>query len=252
MKSRITVLCLSLTVLFVFATSASARMSREDHQTFSLASDGHLSLENINGDVVIEAWDRDEVTVATTIDAKSQSALDDVEIRIDASGDSIHIETVYPKERRERYDAAKVHYTIQMPRNAGIRELELVNGSLSLRGITGDVAAELVNGKAEARDLAGNVELSTVNGSLDVSLTELDADQSIELESVNGSLDLRVPGHADADIEAETVHGRIRNDFGLEEEKGDYVGSSLRGVLGSGGARVELENVNGSINILRN
>ncbi len=126
---------------------------------------------------------------------------------------------------------------------------EAVNGSLSLNGLGGDVKAELVNGRATARDLAGNVEISTVNGSLDVALTELGTDQTIELESVNGSLDLAVPSYADAEIRAETVHGRIRNDFGLEEEKDEYVGSSLSGTLGRGGARVELENVNGSIHI---
>ena len=86
-------------------------------------------------------------------------------------------------------------------------------------------------------------------GSLGVSLSALEAGQSVTLESVNGSLELSIPGYADADVEAETVHGRIKNDFGLEAERGRWVGSSLKGTLGRGGARIELENVNGSINI---
>ena len=55
----------------------------------------------------------------------------------------------------------------------------------------------------------------------------------------------------DVDIEASTVHGRIRNDFGLEVDRGEYVGRSLRGSVGSGGARIDLSNVNGSIDIRR-
>jgi DUF4097 and DUF4098 domain-containing protein YvlB len=247
---RTKTLCSCLAILLVFAGAASAKLSREDARTFPLGAGGRLSLDNVNGDVVIEGWDRDEVSVETVIRAETQASLDEVEVSIDADGDRIHIETVYPERRYEHHrQAAIVDYTIRMPRTARLDSVDLVNGSLSLSGLGGDVKAELVNGRATARDLAGNVELSTVNGSLDVALTELAAGQAIELESVNGSLDLAVPGHADAEVRAETVHGRIRNDFGLEEERDEYVGSSLHGTLGRGGARVELENVNGSINI---
>ncbi len=245
---------LTLALVLALPQTADARATREDTQTFPLAADGRLRLENINGDVVIEAWDRAEVSVQTVIRARSQESLEEVTIAIDARDDSIHIETVYP-ERENRWghnNPASVDYTIRMPRGGQIDELELVNGSLVLSGVTGDVNGSLVNGQAEASDLAGDVELSTVNGSLDVSLTELGADQSIKLESVNGSLQLKVPGYADADIEASTVHGGISNDFGLEEKRGRYVGSSLRGTLGNGGARVELDNVNGSISIREN
>ncbi len=250
-RRPIPLLTLVLLVLFL-AGSAAARMNREDVQTFPLAADGRLSLENVNGDVTIEAWDRDEVSVETLIHAETQESLDEVEVAIDAAADSIRIETVYPERRHRRHNAASVDYTIRMPRGARIDGLELVNGSLTLSGVAGGVRAELVNGRATATELGGDVEIETVNGSLEVSLTVLGAGQSIALESVNGPLELQIPAHADAEIEAETVHGRIRNDFGLEEERGRYVGSSLRGTLGRGGARVELENVNGSITLRAN
>jgi DUF4097 and DUF4098 domain-containing protein YvlB len=243
-------LTLLLPVLFL-AGSAAAQMSRQDVRTFPLSADGRLSLDNVNGDVTIEAWDRDEVSVETLIRAETQESLDEVEVAIDATGDSIRIETVYPERRHHRHDSASVDYTIRMPRGARIDSLELVNGSLELSGLAGDVKAALVNGRAEATELAGDVEIETVNGSLQVSLTTLEADQSVDLESVNGSLELKIPGHADAEIEAETVHGRISNDFGLEAERDRWVGSNLRGTLGRGGARIELENVNGSIDILQ-
>ena len=162
-------LTLALLVLLL-ANSAAARMNREDVRTFPLDADGRLSLENINGDVVIEAWDRDEVSVETLIRAETQESLDEVEVAIDASADAIRIETVYP-ERRHRHDAASVDYTIRMPRGARIDGLELVNGSLRLSGLAGGVRAELVNGRAEAAELGGDVEIETVNGS--VKLLEL-------------------------------------------------------------------------------
>ena len=242
------VLLLSALVLF-FAAAAGAKANREEVQTFPLAADGRLSLENVNGDVIIEAWDRDEVSVETVIRADTQEGLDEVEVVIDAGADRIRIETVYPERRRFKHNAASVDYRIRMPRGAAIAGLELVNGSLTLAGLTGAVEAELVNGRAEARELGGDVAIETVNGSLEVSLTALEAGQSVTLESVNGSLELAIPGDADADVEAETVHGRIKNDFGLEVEEGRWVGSSLKGTLGRGGARIALENVNGSITL---
>ena len=249
MKSRSRILALSLVLALVLTGAAAAKMTREDSSTFPLSADGRLSLENINGDVIVEGWDRDEVSVETTIRAETQRSLDEVEIVIDAQQSWIRIETVYPERRRERYNAATVDYKIRMPRTARVQDLELVNGTLKMSGVAGDVVAEVVNGSCEVSDLAGDVELSTVNGALEVSLAELGADQSIDLESVNGPLDLAIPSYADADIEAETVHGRIRNDFGLEAEEGRWVGTTLSGTVGRGGARVELENVNGPITI---
>lgn len=242
------VLCLALFALF--AGNASA-VTREISKTFSLAADGRVSLENINGNVTIEGWDQDQVSVDAVITARTKNGLDRTEVVIDASSDRIHIETTYAKNEGgwSRDNGSEVEYTVRVPRTAQLDEVELVNGSLELRGVGGDVRASLVNGRARVEGLAGNVEISTVNGSLNVSFAELGGGQRISLESVNGSLELSVPGYADAQFDAETVHGRISNDLGLEVEKGRWVGSKLRGSLGGGSAQVSLENVNGSIEI---
>ena len=248
---RSLLLSLFCLALLVFSAGSAAALTKEVAKTFPLAADGRLSLENINGDVTISGWDQDEVSVAATISARTQAALDRIEVEIDARADHIHIETVYAKRERWSHDddGGEVEYTVRVPRHIRLDEVDLVNGSLDLSGVAGDVKASLVNGEARVRELAGNVELSTVNGGLDVSFTELGGRQKISLESVNGSLRLAVPGYADAEFEAETVHGRISNDLGLEVEKGRWVGSKLRGALGSGSAQVSLENVNGSIEI---
>jgi len=230
-----------------------AEIVEESVETYPLSAGGRVSLENINGDVTIEAWDRNEVSVEAVKRGRTQESLEAVEIKVDARPEAIHIETDYQDRDRgwteKRHGHASVDYTLRVPRGAALDEIELVNGGLSLDGIEGDVTASLVNGNLKARGLTGNLELSAVNGTLEVALARLPADRSVSLESVNGSVELAVPGDADAEFEAETVHGRIRSDFGFEVKRGDYVGSSLRGVLGSGGARVAMETVNGSIEI---
>ena len=253
MKSRHTLVSLFVTVLCLVLpwTAAAFQFTEDSSYTFALVEGGRISLDNVNGDVTIEAWDRDEVSIEAVKKGRSQEALDAAEIDIDATDRAIHIETRYPERRRGhgRRDAASVDYTLYVPRSAELDEIELVNGSLTLEGIAGDVAASLVNGEVEARGLTGNAEISTVNGELEIALAALDDGRRVELSSVNGSVRLDVPGDVGAEVEATTVHGGIRNDFGLEVDRSGYVGKSLEGTVGGGGARIRLSNVNGSIDI---
>ncbi len=253
MKTRHTFVLLFAAALFLTLPFAAAAYQFTEESTYSyqLAGGGRISLENVNGDVTIEAWDRDEVSIEAVKKGRSQEALDAAKIEIDAREDRIHIETRYPERRGGRRDAASVDYTLYVPRSAELDEIELVNGSLRLDGVAGDVAVSLVNGEVEARGLTGNAEISTVNGELEVELAELDAGRQVELSSVNGALRLAVPGGTGAEVEASTVHGAIRNDFGLEVDRSGFVGKSLEGSFGGGGARILLSNVNGSIDILQ-
>ncbi len=247
MKTRHTLVSLFATALFLTLplTAAGFQFTEDSTYTFPLTADGRISLDNINGDVKIKAWDRAEVSIEAIKKGRNQEALDAAEIDIDARDGSIHIETRYPKRRS--HNPASVDYTLFVPRAAELDEIELVNGSLTLDGIAGDVAVSLVNGDVEASGLTGDAELSTVNGKLEIALAELDAGRLVDLSSVNGSVRLMVPGSAGAEVEASTVHGDIRNDFGLEVDRSGFVGKSLEGTLGGGGATMRLSNVNGSI-----
>ena len=84
-----------------------------------------------------------------------------------------------------------------------------------------------------------------------VNVTSLDEAKGVTLNSVNGSIVLIVPSGANAQVRASTVHGAITNDFGLTVNEGQYVGRDLTGQIGSGGPRIRLNNVNGSIAIKR-
>lgn len=243
---------LTLAILLLgFALAASAANVEKDWvETFALDTGGRVSLENINGDVEIEAWDRAEVEVRYTKRGKTEESLERVEVRIDATASRVSIETDYKKGRN--YDAASVEFFLYVPRGARLDEIDLVNGSLKVTGVEGSVHADLVNGKAILRELGGDVDVSTVNGPIEAELTRFEANQEVSLESVNGRLEVTLPAGARADVEAETVHGSIENAFGLEVKRDGFVGRSLRGSIGGGGPRIQLENVNGSITIRSN
>lgn len=247
-------LCLYTCLLLLFLAPTSwADLTEEGSATHPLGSQGRISLENINGNVTIESWQRNEVEIRWTISAESQHGLDRVEVQIDTRSESVSIDTDYSRQKSKwRGDSASVEFWLKVPVGARLSEISLINGSLKLTDLAGNIDASLVNGKLRASGLSGDVELSTVNGSIEVSFDRLGGSQRVDLDSVNGSLEIRIPRNSDAEIEASTVHGRIRNDFGLEVDKGRYVGSDLKGTLGNGSARVELDNVNGSIDIEAN
>ena len=238
-------------ILLVTSSGVAAEGYRETfEERHELAPGGAVSLENINGDVSIEVWEHSEVRIQAVKTASSQELLDGLEIVVRASGEAVRIDTRYPSNRghsTKGRTSMEVEYTLTIPRLAVVDDIDLVNGNLMVVGVEGGVHADSVNGTIVARECAGGASLSTVNGGIELYTSSVAAEDALRLESVNGSVDLYLSASAGAEIRAESVNGRIGNDFGLQVHKGKYVGSDLEGTVGGGGARVELDTVNGRI-----
>lgn len=245
----------SICAILVLALGAHAYERRdyteEFHQTYALAPDGRVELNNINGEVHISTWDRNEVKVDAVKYAGTRERLDEARIDIQSGKDYISIRTHYPDHTfnwNSRNNPAGVDYTLTVPRGARLDEIKLINGPLEITGVAGEVRASSVNGRVVAHNLSGRSELSTVNGRLEAEFNELPG-SSVKLDSVNGALEVTIPSDSNAEIEAETVSGGIDNDFGLRVNHHHFVGHDLRGELGSGGTHIKLINVNGRIEI---
>lgn len=239
--------------LFAFALGAHASDHRgayteEFHQTYALTPDGRIELNNINGSVHISSWDRSEVKVDAVKYAEDKEELDDARIEVDSGKDYLTIRTKYREHEHWNHNAASVEYTLTVPRTANLDKIDLVNGSLDLTGVSGEVRAECVNGRLEASNLSGRAKLGTVNGHLEARFDHLPG-TNVDMSSVNGSVELTIPSDSNAELEANTVSGGIENDFGLHVNHHRYVGRDLRGELGNGGTHIRLENVNGHIEI---
>lgn len=223
-------------------------------QSYPLNAGGVVALENVNGDVSIEVWDRSEVRIYAVKRASSQELLDGLEIRVNAERDAVRIDTHYPSTRHSdhgRDSFMKVEYTLTVPTTARLDDVDLVNGNLTVVGVEGGIILATVNGNIDVQDCAGDAEIGTVNGAIEARIDRLAPGGRLDIETVNGQVDLYLASSIGADLEAESVNGKLRNDFGIEVHKGKYVGSDFRGMVGSGSARVELETVNGSINVHR-
>jgi DUF4097 and DUF4098 domain-containing protein YvlB len=227
-------------------------VKEEFHKTYPLSANGRFSLQNINGPAHISAWDRNEVKVDAVKRADDEEGLKNMEIRVDAHPDSVSVETKYLSQEdrwnNHRYNHySSVEYTITVPRNAKLDEVQLINGELDINGVVGEVRAQCINGKLVATGLTNRAKLSTVNGMLDAKFDRVPA-ESLDLQSVNGHIQLTLPSDAKVSLDANTVHGGISNEFGLRSTH-HMVGHEMQGTLGGGGTRIHLSNVNGAIEI---
>jgi len=178
------------------AVFAAHEVREEFRQTYPLDKQGKVRVENVNGDVRIVTWDREEIKVEAIKRAKKQEHLDEVKIEVDAKADLIRIKTKYPdsKSRRNKDNSISVDYLLTVPKQSRLDRINTVNGNVEIEMASGDVEASSVNGNVTAAaraGQAGQVQLSTVNGSVKATLAELK--RSVSLKSVNGSVTVALP-----------------------------------------------------------
>lgn len=242
------------------ATAGARQELREEfHQSYPLSPQGRVTLRNLSGAVRITAWDRAEVRVDAVKRGPSRERLDEVKIVVEASADSVNIETRYP-EREFNYNSGDkrgnriyggVDYTLSVPRGARLESIEVISGQLDIENVTGGVKASCISGRFTARNLSGDARLSNVSGSLEATFERLDDASNITLNNVSGQLIVNIPSDTNGTIKANTLSGQIANNLGLPVRRGEHIGHDLSGQLGRGGARIKLSNVSGQIKIQR-
>jgi DUF4097 and DUF4098 domain-containing protein YvlB len=241
---------LSFAVLTVGAFSAaqaigSTGSQQQFRQSYALAAGGRVVIDNPYGDVRINAWDREEVRIEAIKTASDERRLDDAQIVVDSTCDTLSIRTEYAGSDAEH--PASVEYRITVPRSANLDDVHLVNGGLSIRGLHGAVKATSINGDIRAEKLEGTADLSTVNGQVAADFHRISPANAISLRSVNGPIVLSIPSGAGAQLLAQNLSGGILADFGRTEI--EERGHRFHAILKGGGAEIHLQNVNGGISI---
>src|SRR3989475_8806862 len=142
---RSTALCVLL--LAVICAVPSFAISKEFNQSYPLQPGGSLELQNVNGTVDVQGWDRNEIEVRAVKTAKQkESDLERVSIEVDAKPDAISITTRYPQN--EGVEVA-VEYTIPVSHGARVEHIGTGDGTLRGGGVgtVGDLHTG--NGKNE-------------------------------------------------------------------------------------------------------
>lgn len=219
----------ALTLLLLAQGSASASesaatsQSRETRapqsdQTVNVARGARLTVSNFAGEVMIRAWDRDQVRVIARHGPRSK-----VNIRQSATVVTISSDT---------HGAVSVDYEITAPAWMPIKvdgqfnyvsidgaqsdvSAETVRGDVVIKGGSGTVVGKSIQGEVHIDGARGKITASSVNEGIRIARSSGD----ISVETTNGHI--AMTGITSPSVEASTVNGHIDFD-GTLAPKGRY------------------------------
>ena len=248
MARRFSYLAALLTLILATASAAPcSAISKEFNQTYPLQPGGTFELQNVNGTVDVQTWDRDEVEVRAVKTAKHQeSDLALVSIDVDAKPEAVSVTTRYPQN--EGVDVA-VEYVVHVPRCAHVEHLGTVNGSLRVAGVSAVEDLRTVNGNIDVYESGGAVHAHTTNGNVHLELLHMQLKNGAIAETTNGSVLLAIPAGTQADLEARCLNGSFYSELPLSLQSSQRP-RETRGRLGKGGMPIHLNTINGGIRVI--
>jgi Toastrack DUF4097 len=239
-------------VLFILALAVGSAApafakSKDFNHTYPLLPGGSFELQNVNGPVQVEGWDRDVIEIhAVKIAKEKESDLDRVSIEVDAKPNDVSVVTRYPQN--EGVEVA-VEYTIRVPHGARVEHIGTVNGTLKIAGVESVEELRTVNGNIEVYEGGGNVHAHTTNGNVHLELSRALDEKGMAAETTNGSVLLAVPQDTQANLEARSLNGNFYSELPFSQEAAERP-REMRGKFGKGGAPIRLNTVNGGIQIV--
>ena len=184
-------------LLALLASTAGAQRSRRDYDrdyrsnvdtSFAFDRRGLVSLTIGSGDIIVTAWDRDQVRVHATSESGG--------VRLDASSSRVVVEP-----RGGYGSGGESRYEVTVP--IGTRILARAqSGDISIAGTHADIDARSQSGDIKVEDAANRLDVGTLSGDIEVHAAIGD----VQIKSVSG--DIRLTDFK-GDFEGETVSGSI-------------------------------------------
>ena len=165
------------------------RDSRSNIDTsFAFDRRGLVSLTIGSGDIVVTAWDRDQIRVHATSESGG--------VRLDASNARVSVEL------SNRYGGGgDSRFEVTVP--TGVRIIARAqSGDIAISGTQGEVDARSQSGDIKVDDVVNRLDIGTLSGDIEVH----NAMGDVQIKSVSG--DIRLTDFK-GDFEGETVSGSI-------------------------------------------
>jgi hypothetical protein len=248
-----------LAAVAVLAVPALAAAGQEEfHWTGKVAAGAAVEIKGVNGGIVATGASAGDVEV-TAVKKGRKSDPAEVKVEVIEHEGGVTICAVYPSSGTPneckpgqggrmsvRDNDVNVEFRVKVP--AGVRFVgRTVNGGIEGHGITADAEAHTVNGGVDL-DATGTARADTVNGGISARLGRADWTGTLALKTVNGGIHVVVPEGLSADVKASTVNGDIQTDFPLTVT-GRISRRKIEGTIGGGGRLLEMETVNGGIEL---
>ena len=257
--------------VLVFAIAllcATSWADQEVDRILDVNEDVHVRIDNTAGEVIVRAWDKNQVQIKGTLDERVK------ELRVNARSSSVDIEVVLPRHKRGKKIQAflvidvpgaadltvdTVSARIEVADILGKVELDSVSGGVEMEGRpekleidtvsgrvevavdTSELSIDTTSGRIEVEGNAANVTLDTTSGSVGIEGTF----GKVQIDSISGSIEVEATFE---ELSAESVSGRIQASKVARRVVANSVSGRIR-IEGEALARAELETVSGSIDL---
>ncbi|HEY9401984.1 MAG TPA: hypothetical protein VIQ24_04785 [Pyrinomonadaceae bacterium] len=233
-------------------TSHGGGSERRINQSYELADGSQVDVHGINGPVTVEAVEGNTAEVNITSTAGSMSDLDQNQIIVEHTGSHLVVRGkggngwgFWKWLRGSGQVRHKV--VLKLPRRVELAARG-TNGKVIIGEMEGAVEVSGVNGRVEIGGARGFAEVSGVNGGVTVTVTELD-EKGLQVNGVNGSVEIRLGSNVNADLNFNGVNGSVTLEapnVEVQEQKRN----KLRARVGTGGAGIKGNGINGSVRIV--
>jgi DUF4097 and DUF4098 domain-containing protein YvlB len=230
--------------------------NRIETRTLDLAPGGQVLASTFNGSIVVEGWDRQEVSLVAKIRERREGEIrftteskdGKVEIRAERTNQrertSINIFTGYVEEPEE----PGASYTLQIPKKAMLVVLS-TNGRIEARGIDNEIDLTTENASITVEEIGAKARLTTSNAwiranSVKGDVTARASNSSLKVIDVAGSADLRT---SNAQILARGIKGKADIITSNAPIIAENIESDLTAKNSKGG--IEIQKVLGAVDI---
>lgn len=251
--------------LLALVSNASAeKFSRTETKFFTVSPNGKVVVENVNGSIKVEGWDKDQVSLEITKTVRADDSeeadryFNRMRVEIESGDNYLKVRTSYTHHDEWggffhwlfhgfNSGGGDVSYVLRVPASV-VTDVHSTNGEIEVHSVAGKVKASSTNGRLILDGVSGLIDGSTTNGSITATLTDDVEFKGMNLRTTNGSIKVSCPADISADVYAHTTNGSIRTDFPVTIQ-GGFMSKSLEGKINNGGAEIRLHTTNGSIRI---
>jgi hypothetical protein len=249
-----------------------------------------LRLQTFDGSIEVRTWDRPEVLVYVDKRGEHAKVLERIEVLAEQKAGVITVEardsnksrfvgigfSVAPSAKMVATVPRRANLVIRTPdgsiiveRVEGRVEVHTGDGSIRVAETSGELLAETGDGSIQLDDVRGNIEARTSDGTIRLSgmpsrVRARSGDGSIVMRirtgatmtddwmiaTDDGSVAIELPEGFAAQVEAESLDGRVRNDLPLALASGGTAKDrTLTGTLGAGGRKLTVRTGDGTIRL---
>src|SRR6187401_2166734 len=230
-------------VVALIALSSTGRAQQQMSKRYPAGKNVRIELKNISGTIVVESWNKDEIRLSATIEAKG------THVTPKQINDSLVVDVM--SDNRGRGDVGDINFKLQVPVNSSV-DLETRRGNISVANIRGGLVRAHVSSE-------GDIELTNVTATHVFAQNvigniffdgEFQRYGTYEFKSNKGDITIRIPGDSAFRLEAASPAREIAlNDFWNNNFKSQD-GRKIVGDVGDGRSSVSIINFSGQITFL--